>query len=58
MPTVPLPDPDRREALAQEGEAALRELICRIDPAALASQLTELGKFAEQVRTAYPWSAR
>ncbi|HIV87591.1 MAG TPA: creatininase family protein [Candidatus Pygmaiobacter gallistercoris] len=58
MPTIPLPDPAHRELIAQEGETALRELVLRIDPAALAAQLTALGEFAGRVRKEYPWSAR
>ncbi len=58
MPTLPLPDAARREALAVQGEAALRELVRRIDPAALTAQLAELDRFEAQVRADYPWSAR
>ena len=55
MPTTPLPTPEARRALAEEGKAALCALVRRLELPRMVRQLAELARFEAQVGTRFPW---
>ncbi|WP_341479890.1 creatininase family protein [Anaerofilum hominis] len=56
MPTVDLPSAGARRALAEEGKAALCELIRRLEIPRAAEQLAQLADFEAQVGRRFPWT--